>query len=327
MDTKKAKKIEKRYQLSKLLFDDKPETIFKETKKIFHDNYREIQLINHLEAAFSIIKQLFNGELPGYQAYNTLYHDLEHTMETLLASVRLLDGYNLSNPKLPGEQALHLLIASLFHDTGYIQESEDILGTGARYTKNHVQRSVDFLEKQYAHNQLVDTNSIARMIRATDHNSSIDSIPFAFPREKTGALIVATADLLGQMSNRSYLEKLPLLFYEFKEANVPGFNTRLDIYKSTFDFYKFAKKKFVLSYENTYQYARKHFAIRCGIDMNLYTRAIKRQILYLDSIVKEDSRHFHLKLRRGGIFNKKNSFRRPAIRAHGTILGHSSAGI
>ena len=31
------------------------------------------------------------------------------------------------------------------------------------------------------------------------------------------------ADLVGQMSDRAYLEKLLFLYYEFKEAGFPGY--------------------------------------------------------------------------------------------------------
>ncbi len=50
--------------------------------------------------------------------------------------------------------------------------------------------------------------------------------------------MLGSADLLGQMSDRAYLEKLLFLYKEFREAGIPGFNTEFDIIRKTVDFYE-----------------------------------------------------------------------------------------
>ena len=73
-------------------------------------------------------------------------YDLNHTLDALLASARLMDGFNISSESILSEEsAVALLLAVTYHDSGYIQKSDDIDGTGAKYTKNHVERSTIFV--------------------------------------------------------------------------------------------------------------------------------------------------------------------------------------
>jgi hypothetical protein len=83
----------------------------------------------------------------GYRSCNTNYHNFDHAIDTLLASARLLDGYNLTHRPLPARLAVQLMLSALLHDTGYIQEAWDVEGTGGKYTTTHVARSEQFLRK------------------------------------------------------------------------------------------------------------------------------------------------------------------------------------
>jgi hypothetical protein len=172
--------------------------------------------------AFGWAEQFFSGKYPGYQAIDARYHDLEHTMQGTLCLARLLRGRHFSgaNPVLtPGMFELGLL-AILMHDTGYLKRTDDIQGTGAKYTLTHVRRSAEFAriflsEKGYNQGQI---NVVQDMIRCTGVNVDLSSIPFASDLEKTVGFALGTADLLGQMAAADYVEKLPVLFLEFAEA-------------------------------------------------------------------------------------------------------------
>jgi hypothetical protein len=49
--------------------------------------------------------------------------------------------------------------------------------------------------------------------------------------------MLGTADLLGQMADRLYLEKLIPLFHEFEEGKVPGFESELNLLRKPTNFY------------------------------------------------------------------------------------------
>jgi hypothetical protein len=136
------------------------------------------------------------------------------------------------------------------------------------------------------------------MILCTDLNVKIDNLDFFNHEEKTAGLILGTADLICQMSNRAYMEKLVYLFEEFKEGGVPGFDVEYDIIRKTVDFYGFMKVRFVETLSDVRMYARDHFKNRFSIDQNLYVEAIERHMAYLREIIQDGDPDFRKKLRR-----------------------------
>ena len=54
---------------------------------------------------------------------------------------------------------------------------------------------------------------------------------------------MGSADLLAQLADRLYLEKLLLLFMEFEEARLPEFETALELLQKTADFYDSVARK------------------------------------------------------------------------------------
>ncbi|MBN1695919.1 MAG: hypothetical protein JW881_00275 [Spirochaetales bacterium] len=286
-------------QLSKLIDTSLPKNVLHAVKKIFFSHYRH-GLFGKITATFKNIRRLFRGRYPGYRECNTFYHDLKHTLETFLATARLIDGYNIEKEKLPVNLVLLLLTSALYHDVGYIQEEWDNEGTGAKYTKVHIQRSISFLEKHNGKLKLTQEEiaTVTRLIRCTGLSSEFNTIAFSSEEEKTAGAILGTADLLGQMSDRTYLEKLLFLYYEFKEAGIEGYNTEFDIIKKTIDFYTITKKNFETVLMNAYTYAASHFEKRFNIKRNLYIEAIDRHIGYIKKIIADDSTNFRNKLNR-----------------------------
>ncbi len=286
-------------QLSSLVDTASPQNIYKEIKKIFYYHYPH-KHFNTIRYACTIVSDLFNGRFPGYRACNTEYHNFSHTLDAILAATRLLDGYNLSNQPFPVRIARNLLIATLLHDAGYIQESDDTEGTGAKYTKVHVERSIAFLIKHHGMFDLDkdDITSIQKMILCTGITVKTDTIDFNSEEERFAGLILGSSDLLGQMSDRTYLEKLLFLYYEFKEAGIEGFNTEYDMIYKTVDFYELTKKRLSEENRGVSRYARVHFRSRYGIDRDLYMEAINRHIKYLHKIIEDDTTNFRRKLKR-----------------------------
>lgn len=292
-------------QLSKLICNPSPESIINEVRKIFCYHYSDRNFDNIYDN-FYIIKTLFDGKFTGYKACNTEYHDFTHTVDILLATARLIDGYNLENKPLPVLLVSALLNAALFHDTGYIQENKDSKGTGAKHTATHVKRSIQFIEKHHevfeiAPDQFLPINNF---ILCTDLQIKPDTIAFSSDEEKLSGYMLGTSDILSQMSDRDYLEKLLFLFYEFKEAGIKGFDIEFDIIKKTLSFHKLMKKRFSKTFFNVYRYAQRHFKERFMIDRNLYIDAIDRNIKYLNVIVKDGCVDFQDKLRRKAFVKK-----------------------
>lgn len=287
-------------QLSKLIKENSTKSVKNEIKAILGYNYSG-SLYGTVKKTLKKIEKLFHGRFPGYRACNTQYHNLEHTLDALLAAVRLLDGHNISKHIVSEKLAEKLLLATLFHDTGYIQEASDTEGTGAKFTNNHVQRSIKFLNEQHKKfgMPLEDLESLTRLIHCTGLGTELKSIPFESYEEKLVGCILGTADLVGQMSNRAYLEKLLFLYYEFKEAKIPGLDTEFDILRKTVDFYYITMERMKTDYLNCYGFAKNHFEKRNNIDRNLYMEAMEKQIEYVQKIIDDSTTNFRYKLKRG----------------------------
>lgn len=104
---------------------------------------------NELRYRWELITDLFYGSFHGYQACNTEYHDFNHTCDVFCATVRMYDGAYSQGHILNKELLLDTCTAAMLHDVGYIQESNDTTGTGAKHTKTHVTRSIAFAAKHH----------------------------------------------------------------------------------------------------------------------------------------------------------------------------------
>jgi hypothetical protein len=181
-----------------------------------------------LKCAFQWAEECFSGRHLEYQAIDAKYHDFEHTLQVTLCYVRLLAGYKAARvaPTLTERMFELGVLAILLHDTGYLKQRSDTQGTGAKYTLTHVSRSTEFAGKLLREKGLPETEirSVQNMIRCTGLNAELSSIPFQNELERTMGFALATADLLGQMAARDYIERLNILFQEFEESN--RFNDR-----------------------------------------------------------------------------------------------------
>jgi hypothetical protein len=245
-------------------------------------------------------KNLYTGKYPGYGACNTEYHDFCHTCDVLGATIRMCDGALSENIELSPELQLELSIAAMLHDSGYIQELTDTTGTGAKYTKTHVIRSIAFVMAERERFGVNDESAkrIGRLIAGTDLATDFAAIPFESEKERYAGKLLASADLLGQMADRTYLEKLLFLYYEFKEAGFPGYETEFDMLRKTLGFYEMTKKRLFGLLGEVTNLSYYHFESRYGIAKNLYIESIERQIDYLRTIMNDDSVNFRKKLKR-----------------------------
>ena len=172
--------------------------------------------------AFEWARQCFSGRYDDYQAIDARYHDFEHTLQGTLCLARLLAGRYAAktDPIIPRKGFELCLLAILFHDTGYLKKRGDNSGTGAKYTAVHVDRSVAFARQFLAGQGFrgEDLDAIGNMICCTGVAANVKALPFRSEIDRILGYALGTADLLGQMAARDYIEKLPVLFTEFAEA-------------------------------------------------------------------------------------------------------------
>ena len=261
-----------------------------------------------LEMVYGDVVTLFKGEFPGYQASNTKYHDLEHTNSVALAAARLIHGCTLAGMTFEIDKILLGVYAALFHDVGLIQTQDDKIGSGAKYTVGHEKRSIVFMrkylsQKGFPEQQIEDCS---HLIMCTILNLPPKEIPFRSSEIETLGKIVGTADLMAQIADRYYLEKLLLLFQEFQEAGVPDFATELDLLKKTRGFYKnVANQRLVHDFSGISTNMTAHFKQRWGVEKDLYSESIQKNIDYLKVLLERTGDNIATvkKTLRRGVFN------------------------
>jgi hypothetical protein len=292
-------------QLSLIVNMDDPQSVLKEVRAVVTMMFTEFDF-DLLDRVFRDVVLLFQGGYPGYRKCNTEYHDLKHTTDTFLAMARLIHGYLLSGENLSQEYVNLGLICALMHDTGYVQTVDDKTGTGAKYTLADTKRSILFMKKYIARNGLPKKKfrNFADVLRGTGLDTKISEIEFQSREVELLSKMLGTADLMGQMADRIYLEKLLFLFYEFREGAVRGYKTELDLLKKTIGFYEMTQQRFATELDGVNEYMHGHFKVRWNLDRDLYREAIEKNIAYLKLILETHLKDYRDHLRRGGIVKR-----------------------
>ncbi|OGQ99445.1 MAG: hypothetical protein A2505_04610 [Deltaproteobacteria bacterium RIFOXYD12_FULL_55_16] len=189
---------------------------------IFHAEYGEVP--PRLAMLFADVADLYAGRWSSHEACAVTYHNFSHALDVCLAAARMLVGWNKVEPPtqaLDG-QCFHLaMAASLFHDAGYIKNKGDHAGLGGKFTLIHVGRGMEIAReyltrKQWSENEI---EAVVRMISLTDYAKMPDiDLLFKNPQLKAMAQMVATADLVAQMADTDYIQRIDDLFAEFQEV-------------------------------------------------------------------------------------------------------------
>jgi len=255
------------------------------------------------QSTFDDVVRLFRGEYPGYCQIKTLYHDLHHTMDVFLCAVRLMHGVHVSGTRLTDMELTMIMMGALFHDIGYAQRIGWEMGTGAQFTLSHVGRGIKFMQSYIADHGFPPSlaSSLKFIIRCTDPAESVPDIDF--PDERTHLLgqIVSSADLTGQMADRTYLEKLLFLYLEFEEANFGNYDSIHDMLSKTHAFYDKIRMKLEKDLGGINKKLAFHFKDFYGVEKNYYLDAIEKNIAYLTLITKQSEEKHLAMLKRGGI--------------------------
>jgi hypothetical protein len=198
-----------------------PAAVFKAVKEAFAGIGAEASF-PLLERLFADVTGMFDGHYPGYQAIDMRYHDYEHTMQATVCLIHLLQGRSrtFDRPVLLARDWELAVMAVLLHDSGYLKKTDDLQGTGAKYTFVHERRSCDF-SREYLPRMGVTASEIEDICAAiicTGPRSKISQVSFHRDEARQMAFLLVTADYLAQMSAADYLDKLPVLYKEFVEA-------------------------------------------------------------------------------------------------------------
>lgn len=260
-----------------------------------------------INSIFDDVMSLFSGEFEEYGPIKTLYHDRSHTLDVFMCAVRLMHGLHIAHIRLSDDELTLVLVAALMHDIGYAQRRDEQVGTGAQFTQTHVQRGIDF-SKQYLSERKAPPDFAGKLeyiIRGTD--TAVKFAEIDFPDERTRLLgqIVVTADLTGQMADRTYLEKLLYLYLEFEEAHFGGFADVNDLLRKSKEFYLLTRAKLDGPFGGLYVHLSSHFKESMGNDTNYYIESIEKNIAYLEKVVTTLNEADYLTmLKRGGIVDK-----------------------
>ena len=276
----------------------RPNNILKEVKDIVFLMLPQFNFKKVTSSYYDIIK-LFKGKLFGYRKCNTKYHDLCHTEDCLLVTAKLMHGAFLNGYQFT-ERSISLgLISAIMHDTGYIQTVDDNTGTGGKYTITHIERSIIFVQKYFNLKgyPAKDFSFVKNCLECTGLHVEIKNIHFESHENEIMGKILGTADLIGQMSDLNYLEKLPFLFQEFQEAGIKDYKTELQLLQGTPNFWEFTKKRFASELGKVDRFLRDHFRVRWGIDRDLDREAIENNIFRLRCILENHPSDYRRHLR------------------------------
>lgn len=252
-----------------------------------------------LRQAFEDFDNLFRGRMPGYLGCDTVYHDIQHTLDMTLALTRLIEGHEMSvstAERLGAPRAILGIICSLFHDSGYIRHSRDEQHrNGAEFTRSHVTRSAQFLDRYLNSIGLGAASGIARqVVHYTGYEVRLDQIRVVAEKDRKLGHLMGTADLLAQMADRCYLEKCrDRLYPEFvlggiavwREPSgrvITRYRSGLDLLRQTPAFFhQVCEPRLERSFDGAYRYLDAVFDGR-----NPYMIAIERNMFYLERVLE-----------------------------------------
>lgn len=196
-------------------------------------------------------RQIYNDQMPEYldllewsapialaklTSSNAPYHNLEHTVLVLEAGLEIISGKQAQEGTVSCQDWMQFILALMCHDIGYAKDicqadqpaaqiyTSGLQGetvtlppnaTSASLAPYHVDRGKQFVQETFANQPLVDVAAIQQMIELTRFPVPAQAL---YQETNSYAGLVRAADLIGQLSDPNYLDKLPALFCELVEV-------------------------------------------------------------------------------------------------------------
>ncbi len=184
-----------------------------------------------------VVGRAVEGALSAISGSDALYHNIEHTAHVTLVGLEIARARQLRDGDVTPTLWANMIIALLCHDIGYVRglcraDTEHHIATGgdgppmrnvdgssdAILMPIHVNRGKRFVEEAFTREPLADVGFIKACIERTRFPVPADAW-YVQTDDYPG--LVRAADLIGQLSDPRYLNKLSAVFFEFEEI---GFN-------------------------------------------------------------------------------------------------------
>lgn len=281
---------------------ENPAAVRAAIETIFDQRYGQAWPREVLASAIADVVRAYGGGYPGLLVCDTPYHDLRHTLDTMLAMARIIDGHEASRMRqgapLGGELAVVGVLLALFHDFGYLRRSGEEHLTGAQLVGRHELRGAEFAAAFLARNGLAQYQPLSRLIMATAFKENLDELFAAYPGAAVSlACMMASADVLSQLADRYYLERCrDFLFREFVEGGLDRivqsdgvecllYSSAEDLLRKTPWFFESVIiKRLEYDLRGVYRYLDDHFG-----GQNPYVNAMFVNIAFLKELVDSDN--------------------------------------
>lgn len=279
-------------QMSQIVNMTNIPAVFEEIKNIFIRHYPV--------ESFQVVRSLFNRLnrfISHHRQPGDMALDYSQAAQIALAFIRMVDGYNIQEEtRLKEESVILGLMAALLSVHGlysFLDVPEKDLDISIREGMREV---VDGVVERYD----LSGDEFSRL-KQLSSCSGIDFIPgqdvFSNPADSIAGMMLASADILGRMSSRNYLEKL-IRYYDSVRQNIDE-DTRLLLLKQNIEHYRqVIMKRLEDELQGLFRHCELHFLKRYDIGYNMYIEAIDRQIEYLEDIIEEGPAAFRNSLKR-----------------------------
>ncbi|MBX9630433.1 MAG: hypothetical protein K2X67_07900 [Burkholderiales bacterium] len=275
-----------------------PQAVQGEVSRIYAELYAPASDLELLRP-FADASRLYHGDFPGHRACDTAYHNLQHVLDVTLAMARLMDGSTrAAHGAVAFDERLFRfgIVLALFHDAGYIRSRHDTRAdNGAAYTRTHVSRGGRFLERYLGELGLADLIPVAGpLVHFTGYERPVGTIDIADPTLRRLGLLLGSADIVAQMSDRCYLEKCrDRLYPEFVIGGIAAgrdadgkpnvlFASAEDLVVKTPGFYRVASRRLEHDLEGVYRLAEPHFR-----GQNLYLEELEKNIRHAETVAEQ----------------------------------------
>ncbi len=208
----------------------------------------------------SLLKYAYDTFHHAQKRVGTPYHNWEHTAQAVIAQTRLYEG--LAHPEeLPEElgyvrqfrlQPKHFFTAflqALFHDIAVKGNTPNHELEGSRYIGKNLESilfGIPELGSRYDAREAA--YFVSRAILVTGMHPQVSAVQDFSEPERTIALTLYPADLLGQMSAYDYPKKLIYLFQE--DSNRQEYRTAKDFLRTNAPFYADVQRNLSQQFRN-----------------------------------------------------------------------------